>query len=307
MKSPQTILKDYLNMRRTLGFKLQKHEDTLREFLSFFGTQKASYLTTKLALKWARKPQQTDPAWWTERLSMLRGFAAYWKTVDPRTEVPSLHILLPQYKRPTPHIYTDQQIAEILAATRQLPSKDSYTYWTLFGLLMVTGMRVGEALALDNKDVDLNKGVITVRDTKLNKSRILPLHTTTRRILQRYVREHNRRFPQSKVMPFFTIMDGRRPSHAVAWKMFRQALFNTGIRTPSQQKGPRLHDLRHTFAVKALTGFYKNGQDVDGKIHALSTYLGHKDIRCTYWYLTAIPELMSLVLSRLEKKIGGAL
>ena len=305
--NPRIILKDYLTMRRKLGFKLKKHEETLRGFLNFFETRKDTYLTTELALKWARKPKNTDPAWWTERLSILRGFAAYWKTIDPRTEVPSLHILLPQYKRPTPHIYSNQQIAQILASTQKLPTKDSYTYWTLFGLLLATGMRIGEALALDNKDVDLRQGVITVRDTKLNKSRILPLHKTTLQVLKKYVQQRDKRFPVCKNKSLFAIVDGRRPSHAVVWKMFKQVLLDTGILEPSQKRVPRLHELRHTFAVRALTGFYKNGQDIDGKIHALSTYLGHKDIRCTYWYLTAVPELMGQVLSRLEKKIGGRL
>jgi integrase/recombinase XerD len=305
MKRPRTILKDYLALRRSLGFKLQKHEETLREFLRFFAAQKASHLTTKLALQWARKPQNTDPAWWTDRLSILRGFAAYWKTIDPRTEVPSLHILVPQYKRPTPCIYTPQQIVQILAATRRLPSRDGFTFWTLFGLLAVTGMRVGEALALNNTDVDLKGGAITIRDAKRNKARLLPLHPTTRRVLKRYVRKRNQRFPRHEAGSFFAILDGRRPSHHSAWNTFRQILIQLGIRKPSQQKGPRLHDLRHTFAVRALIGFYESGQGVDEKIHALSTYLGHKGIRCTYWYLTAVPELMSLALSRLEKKIGG--
>jgi site-specific recombinase XerD len=297
---------DYLAMRRALGFKLQKHEETLGEFLRFFAAQKVQYLTTRLALQWAREPQNTDPAWWTERLSMLRGFAAYWKTVDPRTEVPSLHILLPQYKRPTPCIYTDQQISQILAVTRELSSRDGPTFWTLFGLLSVTGMRVGEALALNDGDVDLKEGVITVRDAKLNKSRLLPLHASSRTILRRYVRRRDQRFARRKDATFFAILNGRRPSHYTAWNTFKQVLIKVGIRKPSQQKGPRLHDLRHTFAVNALVAFYKDGRDIDGKIHALSTYLGHKDIRCTYWYLTAVPKLMSLALSRLEGKIGGA-
>jgi integrase/recombinase XerD len=305
--NPRTILKDYLAMRRKLGFKLQKHEETLRGFLNFFETRKDTYLTTELALKWAKKPKNTDPAWWTERLSMIRGFAAYWKTIDPRTEVPSLHILLPQYKRPTPHIYSNQEIAQILSLAKKLPTKDSYTYWTLYGLLLATGMRIGEALALDNEDVDLKQGVITIRDTKLNKSRILPLHITTLEILKQYVQKRNKQFAKSKEAAFFVVSDDRRPSHHMAWRRFKKILIEMGIWNPSHNKDPRLHSLRHTFAVRALTEFYRNGQDIDGKIHALSTYLGHKDIRCTYWYLTAVPELMAQVLSRLEKKIGGRL
>ena len=305
--NPQIILKDYLAMRRKLGFKMKKHKEILPSFITFFRNQKDQYLTTKLALKWARKPKNTDPAWWTERLSMLRGFAAYWKTIDPRTEVPSLHILLPQYKRPTPYIYSNQEIAQILALAKKLPTKDRDTYWTLYGLLLATGMRVGEALALDNKDVDLKQGVITIRDAKLNKSRILPLHVTTREILRQYVQKRSKQFAKSKELAFFMVSNGRRPSHYMAWNRFKQILIEMGIWNPLHNRDPRLHSLRHTFAVRALTEFYRNGQDIDEKIHALSTYLGHKDIRCTYWYLTAVPELMGHVLSRLEKKIGGRL
>ena len=303
--NPRIILKDYLAMRRKLGFKLQKHEETLRGFLKFFEDRKDSYLTTKLALKWARKPKNTDPAWWTGRLSMLRGLAAYWKTIDPRTEVPSLHILLPQYKRPTPYIYSTVETAQIFTLAKKLPTKDSYTYWTLYGLLLATGMRVGEALALDNKDVDLKQGVITIRDTKLNKSRILPLHETTWEVLRQYVKKRNKQFGKSRETAFFIVENGRRPSHHMAWSRFKKILIEMEIWNPSHNRDPRLHSLRHTFAVRALTEFYRNGQDIDGKIHALSTYLGHKNIQCTYWYLSAVPELMGQVLSRLDKKIGG--
>ena len=306
MKSPQTILTDYLAMRRSLGFKLQKHEPVLREFLRFFATQKASYLTAELALQWARKPQHTDPAWWTTRLSILRGFATYWKTVDARTEIPYRHVLIREYKRPTPFIYTDQQIIQILDSTRQLSSKDNLTYWALFGLLRVTGMRVGEALALNNADVDLNEGTITVQNAKLNTSRLLSLHSTTQAALKQYVTKRNRQFTCRRDTPFFVTRNAGRPLYTTVRQTYRRVLFDLGIRKPGQHKGPRIHDLRHTFAVRSLVSFYEQGQDIDARIHALSTYLGHTSLSRTYWYLTAIPELMGLALSRLEEKIGGA-
>jgi integrase len=305
MKHLKAILKDYLATRRSLGFDLRKHEQALREFVKFFAAQRADYLTTRLALQWARKPKNTDPAWWTDRLNMLRGLAGYWKTVEPRTEIPPLRLLLPYYKRPAPYIYTDQEVAQILATTRHLASDDRLTYWTLFGLLAVTGMRVGEALALDDGDVDLERGAITVRDAKLNKTRLLPLHPTTRNVLRRY-RLRRRRSGLTKNLSFFTIMEGRRPSHYMAWSTFKRVLIDAGLRVTSQKKGPRLHDLRHTFAVRTLIGLYREDKNIDRGIHALSMYLGHKGICCTYWYLTAVPELMSLALARLEKKIGGA-
>lgn len=306
MKHPRTILMDYLSMRRGLGFKMRKEEEMLRGFISFFIAQKASYLTTKLALQWARKPQNTDPAWWTDRLTMVRGLARYWKTIDSRTEVPPVRLLVPYYKRPSPHIYSGREIAAILAAARGLPTKDNLTYWTLFGLLLATGMRIGEALALDNEDVKLKRGTIAVQDVKSKRARLLPLHGTTCRVLRRYVRHRDRVYPRGRTASFFVILDGRRPSHYMAWNTFKKVLTQAGLRTPTQRKAPRLHDLRHTFAVSTLIRFYKEGQDIDRKIHALSTYLGHKGIRCTYWYLTAVPELMSIALARLESTVGGA-
>jgi len=301
------ILKDYLAMRRKLGYKLQTSEEVLTGFITFFENQKSSYLTTKLAVKWARKSKSTNPACWADRLTILRGFAAYWKIIEPRTEVPPLYTVGPHYKRTTPHIYTDKQIAQILAATRKLPSKDSYTYWILFGLLLATGMRIGEALALNNEDIDLKQGLITIRKGKLDKPRILPLHATTRKVLKQYVQKRDRQFPSSKITAFFAVKKGRRLSLYMARTTFKRVLDMLELRTPSQRKRIRLYDLRHTFATRALTGFYQNGQDIDGKIHALSTYLGHKYIQCTYWYLTNVPELMNQVLSRLENKMGGDL
>ena len=301
------ILRDYLALRRKLGYKLQIPEEVLAGFITFFENQKGSHLTTKLAVKWARKSKSTAPGCWADRLTMLRGFAAYWKTIDPKTEIPPLHILGPRYKRATPNIYTDQQITQILAATQNLPSKDSHTYWTLFGLLFATGMRIGEALALNNEDIDLKQGIITIRKGKLDKPRLLPLHATTRKILKQYVQKRDLRFACLHVPAFFVVMKGRRLSLYMARTTFQQVLDMLGLRTVLKGKRVRLHDLRHTFATKALTGFYQNGQDIDGKIHALSTYLGHKYIQCTYWYLTNVPELMSQVLSRLENKRGGNL
>jgi integrase/recombinase XerD len=303
--NPRIVLKDYLVMRRKLGYKLQTDEKFLRSFVTFFESQKSSYLTTDLALRWARRYK--NPACWAVRLTTLRGFAGYWKIIDPRTEVPPLHIVGPHRTRGSPLIYTEQQVTKILDATQKLPSKDSYTYWTLFGLLLATGMRIGEALALNNEDIDLKQGLITIRKGKLDKPRILPLHKTTRKILNQYLQQRDRRFVCPKVPAFFVVMKGTRLSPYMAIKTFTQVLDILGFRTLLQGKYVRLYDLRHTFATRSLTRFYQNGQDIDAKIHALSIYLGHKYIQCTYWHLTNVPELMSIVLSRLENKMGGNL
>ena len=307
MNSPTTILRDYLALRRSLGFQLKKHESVLRGLVKLLATRKESYLTTEIALQWARKPKGTDPAWATDRLSMIRGFAAYWKAIDPRTEVPPQRLLLPYYKRPAPHIYADNEIKEIMLAARDLPSKDSLTYWTLFGLLIVTGARSGEILAMADDDVDLKRGVIHIRNGKRGKSRVLPLHDSTRNVLQRYRRWRHCRFSHTKSDSFSMILDGRRPTHHMAWSTFKKILVGLSILESMQAKGPRLHDLRHTFAVRALIRQYREGKDVGAGIQALSNYLGHVSIVSTYWYLQAVPELMALALARMENMAGGAL
>lgn len=306
MKNLQKILSDYIALRRSLGFEMTKYKQALSGFVSFFSTQKASYLTTKIALQWARMPKDTNPAWWTDRLCMLRGFASYWKTIDPRVEVPPVHVLLPYYKRPLPHIYSDDQLIQIMSASRRISSEDAICYWTLYGLLMSTGMRVGEALALNDEDVDQKRGVINIRGGKRGSSRILPVHDTTRQNLRKYTHQRDRRFLHPKNGPFFRILDGRRPSHFMAWKTFKMVKIKAGIPSQSRPGYPRLHDLRHTFAVKTLMRFYQDGCDIDHKVHALSRYLGHRGMSCTYWYLTAVPELMSAALARLEKNAGVA-
>ena len=307
MKNLQKLLSDYIALRRSLGFNMRKYKETLPGFVSFFAAQKSPYLTTKIAVQWARLPQGTDPAWWTDRLCMLRGFASYWKTIDPRVEVPPVHILLPYYKRPAPYIYTDEQIDRIMSAARRLASEDADTYWTLFGLLAATGMRVGEVLALNDEDVDLRQGVITVRGGKYGNSRLLPVHRTTWQALRRYVHRRDQRFPRAKTSALFRVLKGRQPSYHMVRKAFREVRSQAGISPSSRPRYPRLHDLRHTFAVKTLMGFSRDGCDVDHKIHALSTYLGHRGIVCTYWYLTAVPELMSAALARIEEKTEGVL
>jgi integrase/recombinase XerD len=310
MTALRRIVDDYLAMRRGLGYKLEAHEDALHQFVSFFRASRAARLTTTLALKWARRPQGTDPAWWTERLSILRGFASYWKTVDPRVEVPPPGLLVRQYRRPAPHIYSDDEIRRILAAAKDLPSTNGLRQWTysaLFGLLWATGLRVGEARSLDRSDVDLNEDVITVRQTKFNKSRLIPLHPSTSSALRRYAAHRDRIIRNPRAEAFFLMPCGGRVSKCMAWETFRLLLHKTGIRALSSAYGPRVHDLRHTFAVKVLVRFYKEGLDIDRKIHALSTYLGHRGVNCTYWYLSAVPELLHLAMLRMEKGMGGVL
>ena len=307
MRDVQALLRDYLTMRRALGFKMQKYEETLKEFVSFFKKSNAKYLTTDFALKWAQKPTEVNPAWWTERLSMLRGFAAYWKIYDSRAEVPPHKILTTIYKRPSPHIYSNDEVCKILnTASQFFPERllFKHTYSTLFAMLWATGLRVGEARALNREDVDLSIGVIKIRETKFTKSRLIPIHATTRKALQKYATMRDKVFIKLSTPAFFVsdhTSNGTRLGKHTTQATFRKVLHKGGIRHISSKKGPRIHDMRHTFTVNTLIKIYKNGTDINRKIYALSVYLGHQSISSTYWYFSAVPELMRLAMKRVER------
>jgi integrase len=238
------------------------------------------------------------------RLCDVRGFARHLVTVEPRTEVPPVRTL-PPIRRAKPYLYTDEEIQRLLAAALDLPPIDGLRRWTfhcLFGLLAVTGLRIGEALRMRRDDVDLRQGVLIIRDTKFGKSRLVPVHATTREVLLRYAARRDEQ-PDRQSSPYFFVTErGRRLLiqyvHRVFWKLSRRI----GLRGPADHTGPRLHDLRHRFAVQALLGWYRAGEDVERRLPALSTYLGHGCVRDTYWYLSACPELMEHAARRLDAR-----
>ncbi len=301
-------IREYLALRRGLGFKLQQEGLWLEQFASFLEQRRSSRVTTKLALEWATLPHQTQPAYLTHRLSVVRGFAHYHAARDPRTEVPPLGLLPHRYRRKPPYIYTDDEIARLLGAAEKLPSKTgvrSRTYVTLLGLLVVTGMRISEAVGLDRDDVDLAAGVLTVRRTKFGKSRLIPVHATTRRALEQYAVSRDQIQPTPTTMSFFIGDHGGRLTVNVAEITFVKLSRQVGLRSPSDRRGPRLHDLRHRLAVRVLLAWYRAGVDVEQRLPQLSTYLGHAHVTDTYWYLSAAPELMRTVLARLDPRRGG--
>jgi integrase len=224
--------------------------------------------------------------------------------VEPHTEVPPVRTL-PPIRRAKPYLYTDEEIQRLLAAALDLPPIDGLRRWTfhcLFGLLAVTGLRIGEALRIRRDDVDLRQGVLTIRDTKFAKSRLVPVHATTREVLRRYAARRDDQ-PDRRSSPYFFVTEhGRRLLiqyvHRVFWKLSRRI----GLRGPADHTGPRLHDLRHRFAVQALLAWYRAGEDVERRLPALSTYLGHGCVRDTYWYLSACPELMEHAARRLDAR-----
>jgi len=303
MSDLQAALDKYLNIRRALGFKLRDEGTALPHFLLFLDKKGASFITTDLALQWATLPENVLPAHWARRLTMVRIFAQFHSVVDPRTEIPPQGLLPFRYRRKPPYIYDDGEISRFLEASSHLQSAiglRASTYSTLFGLLAVTGMRVSEPIALNRRDVDLLRGILTVRLTKFGKSRLIPVHLSTVEKLAEYSRLRDRFFSSPRCPSFFVSEQGTRLTHwSVRWTFVKLSR-EIGLRGPHDSHGPRLHDLRHTFAVKTLLRWYQTGVDVERHMPELAAFLGHTHVNDTYWYISAVPELLRLASKRLD-------
>jgi integrase/recombinase XerD len=266
---------DYLRLRRALGFKLERAGQILPQLIGYLEAAGAPTVTSELAIAWARLPAVAQPRHWAARLSIARGFAAYLQTIDPATEVPPADVFAVRYRRPTPYLWSPTDIRRLLDAARALrPPLRAATFQTLFGLLAVTGMRVGEALALERDDVDLGTEVITIRAqvAKLERARLIPLHPTTTDALRRYTTERERLCPRPRSTTFFISSAGTALDRSGVGKTLRQITTALGLR--SQTVHPRAKDLRHAFAVRTLIDWQRS-DDVAPRIATLSTYLGH--------------------------------
>jgi integrase len=295
----------YLHARRALGVKLERHGRLLPQLVDYLEAAGASTITRELAISWAKLPAGAHPRHWAVRLSIARGFAAYLKTIDPRTEVPPAGVFAVRYQRPTPYLWTQRDISRLLHAARELrPPLKAASYEALFGLLAVTGMRLGEAIALEPDDIDLEGGVITIRaqTAKLERARLVPLHPTTIRALERYLSARARLCPTPRSSTFFLSSIGTRLDRSAVAKTLRTLTTALGLRTDTVH--PTAHQLRHSFAVSTLIEWQRSGVAVDEQIAVLSTYLGHVSPSETYWYLTATPELMDSAAQRLERRLG---
>ncbi len=298
-------VENYLTMRRSLGFKLLKMGHNLHHFVSFMEQREASVITVDLALRWAQQPQGVQPALWAARLGFVRCFARYWSAIDPRTEIPSMGLLPYRTKRAIPYIYSDEEIKLLLNAAKNLlplTSLRPWTYYTFLGLMAVTGMRISEVIHLDRGDVDLDQKVLTVRLTKFGKSRLIPLHSSTVQNLEQYLRRLDQLQPRSTAPNFFLSNQGIALTDCMVRWTFVKLSRQIGLRKAGDSYGPRIHDLRHRFAVTTLLNWYRTGVDVEQRLPVLSTYLGHAHVTDTYWYLSAIPELLALTKDRLEKR-----
>ena len=308
MKTLRQHLQQYLQLRRRLGFKLRDAGSMLSKFVRFAQRQHATFVTTQLALRWATQPVDCHPALWTTRLSRVRQFARYVSAVDPRTEIPPHGLLPHRYRRKPPYLYSDQEVRALIAAAQQLPSPRHLrgaTYATLFGLLAATGLRVGEALGLDRADVDLAQALLTVRQTKGNKARLVPLHPSTNQALRRYERLRDRVCPRPQSPRFFLSERGGALTYWIVRYWFIQVSRQIGLRQPADRHGPRIHELRHRFSIRTLVHWYRTGQDVEAHLPELATYLGHGHVTDTYWYLSATPELLHWATRRWLRQEGG--
>jgi integrase/recombinase XerD len=293
-------LEDYLRLRRALGFKLRFPGHVLPSLVSFLETAGATTVTAELAIAWAGQPQGVQPINWAHRLGAARGFARYLKTIDPAAEIPPASIWPTAAPRPQPYIWADEDIARLLAAARALrPPLRAATYETLFGLLAAAGMRLGEAIGLEQADTDLAAGVLTIRDSKFGRSRLVPLHPTATSALAGYAARRDRLCPRPAATRFFVSTAGRALCARNVEDTFAQLTTSLGLRTPARR--PRMHDLRHSFAVRQLLDWHRSGADPHTRMPVLSAYLGHVSPAGTYWYLTAVPELMELAAARLAK------
>jgi integrase/recombinase XerD len=296
---------DYLRLRRALGYKLERHGVLLPKLVAYLEAAGASTVTSELAIAWARLPERARPNHWAARLAVARGFARYLRTIDPATEVPPPGVFPARRHRPAPYLWSQEEISRLLETARVLPSPlRAATHEALFGLLAATGMRLGEAVGLERDDVVLGTGVITIREAKFDRSRLVPLHPTVTEALSRYAARRDRLCPRPRSTAFFVSGAGTRLNRSGVDKTLREITTSIGIRTATVR--PHAHDLRHSFAVATLIRWLRAGVNVDEHMAVLSIYLGHVSPADTYWYLSASPELMALAAQRLDARFGAS-
>lgn len=296
-------LDEYLALRRSLGFKLQQAGRVLPTFVGYLNARRTSVITSAAAVRWAQQTPGGNLAWHAKRLGMVRAFAQHRCAADSRTEVPPAGLIASRRHRVAPHIFSDGEVAAVMRAAREVRHPlTALTYWTLIGLLVVTGLRVGEAIRLDDADIDWSRELLTVRDSKFGKSRLVPLHRSTAAVLRTYANARRRLVRRRQSPSFFTSLLGTRLAYTNVARKFRELVQNVGLLT-SRGKAPCLHHLRHTFAVRTVRQWYAEGVETERRIPVLSTFLGHVGPSATYWYLTATPELLTLASARASRMV----
>ena len=299
----QERVADYLSTRRRLGFALRIEGEQLQRFACFADARAhRGPITVGLALAWACAAPRSGPIGRARRLEVVRPLAKFCVPFEPDTEVPPARLLGPAHRRLPPHIYTDEEVDQLMAAAEELEPVNGLrpaTMRCLLGLLAATGLRVSEALHLQQADVDLDQGLLCVRQTKFRKSRYVPVHPTVRQALAAYANLRNRHLPLPRDAAFFLRDDGLALRYPHAMHAFQRIRAQLGW-NPEIARRPRLYDLRHTCACNRLLGWYREGIDVHWAMPLLTTYMGHAKVTDTYWYLTAVPALMAIAAERFE-------
>jgi len=312
MSTLHDALTEYLAMRRALGTQLRWPELSLRRFVDFVEAQGVEFLTIDVAIRWAVQPAGVQRATHARRLGIVRGFAAWLQATDMRTQVPPYRLLPARQRRPTPHIYNDVEVADLMGAAGRLHSASGLrpaTFKALLGLLFASGLRPGEALALDIGDVDFASGILTVHRSKFDKSRLVPLDDSVCGALAVYAKLRDSVRPCRDTPAFLVTERGSRLGPSATRRTHAKLCQAVGLRPklPNSRvgRGPRIQDIRHTFATRRLIEWYRAGLDVDRLMPCLATYLGHDRVVDTYWYIQAVPELLRLATERLEAAARG--
>ncbi|MFJ9714309.1 tyrosine-type recombinase/integrase [Streptomyces sp. NPDC101234] len=293
-------LDDYLRLRRSLGHQMAEAAYLLPDFVSFMDNRGEQTVTVAAALDWikTREPEVVTTVS-PRRITAVRGFARYLSGTDPATEVPPLGLVPYNRSRGQIFLYSDADIAAIMAAAKETIPQPlrAATYHTLIGLLAASGLRIGEAIKLDRDDINWTQGVLHIRESKFGKSRLVPLQESTTNALREYDRLRERLMPRPKDPAFFISLTAKRLIYACVYPVFRALIETAGVGVDAPHR-PRLHELRHTFAVRTLLHWYRTEDNIQARIPSLSTYMGHREPACTYWYLSAAPELLVLAAAR---------
>lgn len=305
-------LVQYVAARRALGTTFYEPALALNHFVDLLELEGAEFITTDLAMRWAMAPKLVERATWGRRLSQVRGFARWLNAIDIRNEIPPSRLLSARRRRNSPHIYTEQEIDDLMTQAARLHSRTgmrALTYSTLIGLLVATGLRPGEAIRLDRADVDLVSGILSIRESKFGKSRFVPVAESTRAALDSYARGRDRLCSQRLSEAFLVGERGNRLVACSVRSMFVRMSRATGLRAATDDGrdgyGPRLQDFRHSFATGKLVEWYRAGLDVTRELPKLATYLGHVNVGLTYWYIEAVPELLELAVGYLDRNRQG--
>lgn len=301
------LAQDYLEFKRNCGYQMRSDGTELLLFARYADQiGHKGPVTTEIVVRWAKRTKSTDPVYWARRYEVVRRFAKYRFLFDPHTEIPPKRLLGSSKRRLSPHIYSDEEITALLQASSQLKSVNGLqpqTYTTLFGLLLSTGLRISESLNLSRENVDLKTNVITVIQTKFKKSRLVPISPSTSQALQDYLIFRDACHPEAKTENFFISEKGVSLNYRQVLYVFMKLRLHLGW-TGTGERLPRIHDFRHTFAVKRLLKWIDEGKKLDRMIFALSVYLGHAQVTDTYWYISAVPALLTAVSNKFENFTG---